>query len=70
MLNTFWGLQAMQTLGRQQELRDATVAWLDMRFLHDGDPELRSEAEWKTPAPIAFPPRPAPITAAPPPSMP
>ncbi|MGA8892047.1 MAG: AIR synthase-related protein, partial [Anaeromyxobacteraceae bacterium] len=38
-----------------------TVALIPMEFLHEGDPEMRIEAEWKAPATAAFPeaPRPA-----------
>ena len=48
------------------ELRWGTrvVGLLPLDFLHDGDPEMRIEAEWKAPAPVPAPAQAAPASAA------
>jgi phosphoribosylformylglycinamidine synthase len=43
---------------------DRTVARIPMAFLHEGDPEMRIEAEWSPPAPESFPAAPPPDVAA------
>ncbi len=40
------------------------VGLLPLDFLHDGDPEMRIEAEWKVPATVPAPRRPPPASAA------
>ena len=40
-----------------------TVALIPMEFLHDGDPEMRIDAEWKVPARAPFATSPAPAPA-------
>ena len=43
---------------------DEVVALLPLDFLHEGDPALQIEAEWRPPAPVAATPWPAPATPA------
>ena len=43
---------------------ERTVLLLPLEFLHEGDPEMRLEAEWRPPAGGPIPPRPPPATGA------